>query len=323
MNTRNRTRPTTPAALMQDYQEQYARLAPRLLTPWQRCALGISMLIEAGELPPGLFSSAKIITALIQRRTNAFDGIPEVYQRGTVDAVLGACSVADRRGRWRHNAVIAALPLVKVKGRDALPSEAAIAKDGEARTTLRRLAARLPHGTPDGLAAPAPRCLWYRNTTRTCQCWSSPPVHFHSPLCRRALYRTQKRRWSPRKHRNQAQTPVFRREPWTQRKNHRNSQHQRRPPAPPRSWTASWLRAGRRTPASLPRPTPICCGSSRKWRRVRVWQVVNEPNQEERNMQFDLDECRAVMAIAAAIEGDAVHPDGLRRGPGHDSGQGG
>ena len=33
-------------------------------------------------------------------------------------------------------------------------------------------------------------------------------------------------------------------------------------------------------------------------------------------MQFDLDECRAVMAIAAAIEGDAVHPDGLRRGPG-------
>ena len=114
------------------------------------------MLIEAGELPPGLFSSAKIITALIQRRTNAFDGIPEVYQRGTVDAVLGACSVADRRGRWRHNAVIAALPLVKMKGKDALPSEAAIAKDGEARTTLRRLAARLPHGAPDGLAAPAP-----------------------------------------------------------------------------------------------------------------------------------------------------------------------
>ena len=118
MNTRNRSRPTTPAALVQEYQDQYARLAPRLLTPWQRCALGISMLIEAGELPPGLFSSAKIITALIQRRTNAFDGIPEVYQRGTVDALLGACSVADRRGRWRHNSLIGALPTAKLKSRE-------------------------------------------------------------------------------------------------------------------------------------------------------------------------------------------------------------
>ena len=143
MNTRNRTRPTTPEGMQQQYEAEYARLSPRLLTPWQRCAVGLSLLLAAGELPAGGYSTAKSIHALLIARTSTFDGVDEVFRKATSDAVLGSLKGCDRRGRWRHNALTASLGMAKVRGRDALPTEAMLARDADARSTLRRLADRL------------------------------------------------------------------------------------------------------------------------------------------------------------------------------------
>ncbi len=142
-----------PLPLPQKYRQRHIKLAPRLIADWQRVGVALDLLIRAGEIPPGKFSSCTAIITLLVRRTTTFDKTPEVYQKSIVRDVMDAIAPADSRARRRHNAIIDNLAATRLKRRDLLPSPAAQARDTAAREELRELAYRLPDGLPDDLPA--------------------------------------------------------------------------------------------------------------------------------------------------------------------------
>ena len=142
-----------PLPLSEIYRQRHIKLAPKLITDWQRVAVALDLLIRAGEIIPGKFSSCTAITALLMHRTTTFDETFEVYRRSISRDVLDAVAPADSRARRRHNAIIDNLATARLKGRYVLPAPAAQARDTAAREELWRLAARLPDGLPDGLPA--------------------------------------------------------------------------------------------------------------------------------------------------------------------------
>ena len=142
-----------PLPLPEVYRQRHIKLAPRLITDWQRVGVALDLLIRAGEIIPGKFSSCTAITTLLIHRTTTFDKTSEVYSKSMARDVLDAVAPADSRARRRHNAIIDNLGTTWLKGRYVLPAPAAQARDTAAREELRRLAARLPDGLPDDLPA--------------------------------------------------------------------------------------------------------------------------------------------------------------------------
>ena len=140
-----------PLPLSEIYRQRHIKLAPKLITDWQRVAVALDLLIRAGEIIPGKFSSCTAIHTLLIHRTTTFDETFEVYRKSISRDVLDAVAPADSRARRRHNAIINHLGTTRLKGRALLPSPAALARDAAAREELCKLAARLP----DGLPAPA------------------------------------------------------------------------------------------------------------------------------------------------------------------------
>ena len=156
MQNRGRLSLEDPLPLSEVYRQRHIKLAPKLITDWQRVGVALDMLIRAEEIKPGKFSSCKAIHTLMVHLTTTFDKMPEVYQRSIVQDVLDAIAPADSRSRRRHNAIIENLATTRLKGRDILPSPAALARDAAAREELGKLAARLPDGLPDNLPAGPP-----------------------------------------------------------------------------------------------------------------------------------------------------------------------
>ena len=142
-----------PLPLPEKYRQRYIKLAPRLITEWQRVGVALDLLIRGGEIPPGEFSSCTAINTLLAHRTTTFEKTPEVYQKSIVRDVMDAIAPADSRSRRRHNAMIDNLAATRLKRRDLLPSPAAQARDTAAREELWELAYRLPDGLPDDLPA--------------------------------------------------------------------------------------------------------------------------------------------------------------------------
>ena len=151
MQKRSRLSLEDPLPLPEMYRQRHIKLAPRLITDWQRVAVALDLLIRAGEIIPGKFSSCTAITTLLIHRTTTFDKTPEVYRKSLARDVLDAIAPADSRARRRHNAIIDHLGTTRLRGRDLLPSPAAQARDAAAREELGRLAVRLPDGLPDNL----------------------------------------------------------------------------------------------------------------------------------------------------------------------------
>ena len=143
-STRNRGRGDGLALLSP--QEQYAAALPKLsralVSPWQRVALGIDLLVREAHLPAGGWSTTLGITALLADLTNTFDDLSPVYRRSFVGDVLDALAPPDSRSRRRINAIIARLPSARYRNRDLLPGQTAQAKDAAARKELRRLGSR-------------------------------------------------------------------------------------------------------------------------------------------------------------------------------------
>ena len=86
------------------YRQRHIKLAPRLITDWQR--VGVDLLIRAGEIPPGKVSSCRAINTLLVHRTTIFDKTPEVYRKSIVRGVMDAVALADSRAKRRHNVII-------------------------------------------------------------------------------------------------------------------------------------------------------------------------------------------------------------------------
>ena len=156
MQNRGRLSLEDPLPLSEVYRQRRIKLAPKLITDWQRVGVALDMLIRAEEIKPGKFSSCKAIHTLLVHLTTTFDKTPEVYQKSIVQDVLDAIAPADSRSRRRHNAIIENLAKTRLKGRDILPSPAALDRDAAAREELGKLAARLPDGLPDNLPAGPP-----------------------------------------------------------------------------------------------------------------------------------------------------------------------
>ena len=142
-----------PLPLSEMYRQRRIKLAPRLITDWQRVGVALDLLIRAGEIIPGKFSSCTAITALLIHRTTTFEKTFEVYRKSISRDVLDAVAPADSRARRRHNMIIDHLGTARLKGRYVLPAPAAQTRDTAAREELCRLAARLPDGLPDDLPA--------------------------------------------------------------------------------------------------------------------------------------------------------------------------
>ena len=153
MQNRNRLSLEDPLPLPERYRQRHIKLAPRLITDWQRVGVALDLFIRAGEIARGKFSSCTAINTLLVHRTTTFDKTPEVYQKSIVRDVMDAIAPADSRSRRRHNAMIDNLAATRLKGRALLPSPAAQARDTAAREELRGQADRLPDGLPDDLPA--------------------------------------------------------------------------------------------------------------------------------------------------------------------------